>query len=422
MPIRRSLCDNQRRRCHRNWGRQGPPLVTAGDSQRAQRGGAAADFEEGLRNREQAPKRAKLWCRGCCCRACGADGLGGPSEGGRIYSAAADDEPVATTCLPVDLTGAVAARSDGAMRVAVMGSGGLGGYFGALLARGGADVSFIARGAHLATMQQRGLRVEGGPHPFQLERVRATDDPNEIGSVDLVMVCVKLWDTEAALQQVRPLVGPETTLVSFQNGVLKDAFLTAAYDDAQLIGGVAYVATTVSQPGVITRTGPLQRLIFGEFDGRRSSRVEAFHSACVAGGINAEVSSDIRREIWEKFVFLIGLSATTATMRAPIGPIRENPQSRALLLDIMREVVAVGRAHRVPLPEDYAEQRLKFADGVSPDMTSSMYHDLERGNRLEVRWLSGGVVELGQEVGVETPLNRAVADILSVHANGRRDH
>jgi 2-dehydropantoate 2-reductase len=210
--------------------------------------------------------------------------------------------------------------------------------------------------------------------------------------------------------------------VSFQNGVLKDSMLRAAYDDSQLIGGVAYVATTVSEPGVIRRTGPLQRLIVGEFDGRRSARVEAFHAAALAGGIDAEVSDDIRRAIWEKFVFLVGLSATTTTMRLPIGPIRENPQSRALLLDLMREVVAVGRAHGVPLPEDYAEQRLEFADGVSAEMTSSMHHDLERGNRLEVRWLSGGVVELGKDVGVETPLNRAVADILSVHANGRSDH
>jgi 2-dehydropantoate 2-reductase len=308
------------------------------------------------------------------------------------------------------------------MRLAVMGSGGLGGYFGALLAKGGTDVSFIARGAHLEAMQRDGLRIEGGPEPFHLENVRATDDAGEIGPVDLVMVCVKLWDTEAALQQLRPLVGPDTALVSFQNGVLKDSFLRAAYDERQLIGGVAYVATTVSEPGVIRRTGPLQRLIVGEFDGRRSARVEAFHAAALSGGIDAEVSDDIRRAIWEKFVFLVGLSATTTTMRVPIGPIRENPQSRALLLDLMREVVAVGRAHGVPLPEDYAEQRLKFADGVSPEMTSSMYHDLERGNRLEVRWLSGGVVELGKEVGVETPLNRAVADILSVHAGGRSDH
>lgn len=308
------------------------------------------------------------------------------------------------------------------MRVAVMGSGGLGGYFGALLARGGSDVSFVARGAHLAAMRREGLRIEGGPEPFLLEDVRVTEDPGELGPVDLVMVCVKLWDTEAALDQLRPLVGPETTLVSFQNGVLKDSLLSAAYDESQLIGGVAYVASTVSRPGVITRTGPLQRLIFGEFDGRRSERVEAFYSACEAGGIDAEVSKDIRRATWEKFVFLVGLSATTATMRLPIGPIRGNPRSRGFLLDLMREVVRVGRAHGVPLPEDYAEQRLEFADGVSADMTSSMHHDLERGDRLEVRWLSGGVVELGQEVGVDTPLNRAVADILSVHANGRIDH
>lgn len=308
------------------------------------------------------------------------------------------------------------------MRVAVMGSGGLGGYFGALLARGGADVSFIARGSHLEVMRREGLRIEGGPDPFLLEDVRVTDDPGELGPVDLVMVCVKLWDTEGALEQLRPLVGPKTMLVSFQNGVLKDSFLTSAYNESQLIGGVAYVASTLSRPGVITRTGPLQRLIFGEFDGHRSGRVEAFHAACVAGGIDAEVSDDIRRAIWEKFVFLVGLSATTATTRVPIGRIRAHPQSRAFLLDLMREVVAVGRAHGVPLPADYAEQRLEFADGVSPEMTSSMHHDLERGNRLEVRWLSGGVVKLGQEVGVDTPLNRAVADILSVHADGRLDH
>jgi 2-dehydropantoate 2-reductase len=195
------------------------------------------------------------------------------------------------------------------------------------------------------------------------------------------MVCVKLWDTEAASEQLRPLVGPDTALVSFQNGVLKDSFLRAAYHESQLIGGVGYVASTVSRPGVITRTRPLQRLIFGEFDGRRSARVEAFHAACVAGGIDAELSDDIRRAIWEKFVFLVGLSATTATMRVPIGPTRADPWARAFLLDLMREVVAVGRAHGVPLPEDYAEQRLEFADGLSPEMTSSMPEIRHEPNR-----------------------------------------
>lgn len=305
------------------------------------------------------------------------------------------------------------------MRIAIMGSGGVGGYFGALLAKGGADVSFIARGAHLEAMQREGLRIEGGDRPFHLPRVRATADPREIGPVDLVMLCVKLWDTENALRQIGALVGPETTVVSFQNGVLKDSYLRSAYDEAHLIGGVCYVAAAISRPGVITRTGPLERLVFGEFDGRTSARVDAFHAACTAGGINAEVSSDIRQEIWQKFVFLVGLSAATTTMRVPIGPIRGNPQTRAFLLDLMREVVAVGRAHGVDLPEDYAEQRLKLTDELAADMTSSMHHDVERGKPLEVRWLSGGVVELGQEVGLETPLNRAVADILCLRAAGQ---
>ena len=145
----------------------------------------------------------------------------------------------------------------------------------------------------------------------------------------------------------------------------------------------------------------------------------SFHEACIRGGINAEISSDIRREIWQKFVFLVGLSGTTTTMRTTIGPIRSNPQTRAFLLDVMREVVAVGRANGVALDEDYAEQRVKLADDVAHDMTSSMHHDLERGNKLEVGWLSGGVVSLGREVGVHTPLNRAIHDILALHAEGR---
>lgn len=304
------------------------------------------------------------------------------------------------------------------MRIAIMGSGGLGGYFGARLAHGGADVHFIARGKHLQAMRADGLRIEG-PTPIHVPRVSATDKPGEVGVADVVMVCVKLWDTESALEQIRPMVGPGTTLVSFQNGVLKDQVLKTAYGNAHIMGGVGYVATTIDRPGVIRQTGPMQRLLFGEFDGSRSPRGEALLAACLAGGINAELSEHILREIWQKYVFLVGLSGTTTTMRRTIGPIRENPQTRAFLLDVMREVVAVGRAQGVDLAEDYAEVRLKLADDVSPDMTSSMHHDLERGNRLEVRWLAGGVVELGRAKGVPTPLNRAIADILALHAAGK---
>jgi 2-dehydropantoate 2-reductase len=304
------------------------------------------------------------------------------------------------------------------MRIAVMGSGGLGGYFGARLCDGGADVHFVARGKHLEAMRNEGLRLEG-PAPIYLPSVNATDDPGEIGVVDLVMFCVKLWDTEPALKQIRPMIGPDTALISFQNGVLKDQYLRAAYDESHIMGGVGYVATTIDRPGVIRQTGPMQRLLFGEFNGRPSARGQALLTACLAGGINAELSSNILREIWQKYVFLVGLSGTTTTIRRPIGPIRENPLTRAFLLDVMREVVAVARAHGVDLAEDYAEVRLQLADDVAYDMTSSMHHDLERGSPLEVRWLAGGVVELGQIKSVPTPLNRAIADILALHAAGR---
>ncbi|HET8747121.1 MAG TPA: 2-dehydropantoate 2-reductase [Ramlibacter sp.] len=303
------------------------------------------------------------------------------------------------------------------MRIGIMGSGGLGGYFGARLARGGADVHFIARGRHLQAMRTEGLRIEG-PEPMHLPQVNVTDQPAEVGVVDVVMLCVKLWDTEQAIEQIRPMVGPDTVVISFQNGVLKDKYLRAAFDARQIMGGVGYVATTIESPGVIRQTGPMQRLVFGEFDGSRSARGEALLAACLAGGIKAELTEHILREIWQKFVFLVGLSGTTTTIRKTIGPIRSHPQTRAFLLDVMREVVAVGRAHGVSLPEDYAEVRLQLADDVAPDMTSSMHHDLERGNRLEVRWLAGGVVELGQAKGVPTPLNRAIHDILALHAEG----
>lgn len=303
------------------------------------------------------------------------------------------------------------------MRIAIMGSGGLGGYFGARLVEGGADVHFVARGKHLEAMRSNGLRIEG-PEPVHARKVHATDDPREIGVADVVMLCVKLWDTEQAIAQMRPMVGPGTAIVSFQNGVLKDQYLRAAFDERQVMGGVGYIATTIEAPGVIRQTGPMQRLLFGEFDGSRSERGQDLLAACLAGGIKAELSDQIVREIWQKYVFLVGLSGTTTTIRMPIGPIRSDPRTRAFLLEVMREVVAVGRAHGVALPEDYAQVRLELADDVSPDMTSSMHHDLQRGNRLEVRWLAGGVVELGRAKAIPTPLNRAIADILALHAEG----
>lgn len=306
------------------------------------------------------------------------------------------------------------------MKIAVMGSGGVGGFYGGRLAHTGCDVSFIARGAHLAALESRGLTIENEAQgDIHVPRVKATDDPASIGPVDLVIFAVKLWDTETAARAIRPLIGPGTAVLSLQNGVIKDDILRRELGASVLMGGVAYVGTAIARPGVIRQTGTLQRLVFGEYDGQRSARAEALLALLLEAGIQAELSDDIRRTLWEKYVFLVGLSGTTATIRIPIGPIRSDPQTRAFLLDLMKETVEVGRAHGVKLPEDYAEQRLAFADTVSPGMTSSLHHDLERGNRLEVEWLSGGVVQLGKAVGVPTPVNRGVWDVLALHAAGR---
>jgi len=185
-----------------------------------------------------------------------------------------------------------------------------------------------------------------------------------------------------------------------------------------VMGGVCYVATTIARPGVILQTGAMQRVALGEYDGRPSERARFLHEALVKSGVSSELSGDVRRAIWEKYVFLVGLSATTASMRATIGPIRKNPRTRAFLLEIMREVVAVGRAQGIALPADYADACLARADGLPDDMAASMAHDLQRGNRLELEWLSGGVAQLGAAAGVPTPANRAVWDILALYAEG----
>jgi 2-dehydropantoate 2-reductase len=307
------------------------------------------------------------------------------------------------------------------MKIAVMGSGGVGGFYGGRLANAGYDVTFVARGAHLAAMREHGLTIENEAQGnIHVENVKVTEDPASIGPVDLVILSVKLWDTESAARAIKPIVGPRTGVLSLQNGVIKDDILRREFGAEAVMGGVAYVATHISGPGVILQTGTLQRLLFGEYDKRRTERARQLLEALLKAGIQAELAEDIRRTLWEKYVFLVGLSGTTATMRSPIGPIRENPQTRAFLLDLMKETVAVGRALGVDLPEDYADQRLQFADSVAPAMNSSMHHDLEHGNSLEVAWLSGGVVQLGREVGVPTPANRAVWDILALHAAGAR--
>jgi 2-dehydropantoate 2-reductase len=304
------------------------------------------------------------------------------------------------------------------MRIAVMGTGGVGGYFGARLAAAGHDVVFIARSRQLAAIRADGLRVESPLGDLHLRDVQVTDDTAGVDPVDLVLFGVKLWDTETAAKSVKPLLREGTAVASFQNGVVKDDILRAVLGAEHVIGGVTYIAATIAEPGLIRHSGSLQKLVFGEYDGSESQRVRQFRDACVDAGIDVEISDAIERTIWQKFVFLVGLSGTTSLARSTIGPIRDHPRSRAFLHDVMQEVVTVARAQGVPLPADYADEQLKFTDGVPATMTSSMHHDLERGNRLEVAWLSGDVVERGARLGVPTPGNRAIFDILSVHSEG----
>ncbi len=307
------------------------------------------------------------------------------------------------------------------MKIVMMGSGGVGGFFGAKLVQAGCDVTFVARGAHLAAMRENGLLIEsealGDTH---LPKVQVTDDPATVGKADLVILSVKLWDTEAAAAQIKPIVGPDTGVLSLQNGVIKDDILRGIFGEKAVMGGVAYVGSHIGRPGVIHQIGTMQRIVVGEYDRRRSPRAEYIYAAFKRAGVKSELSDDIRRSIWEKYAFLVGLSATTSSMRSTLGPILANERSRDFMLQIMREVVAVGRAHGVALPADFAENRLAFADTLPADMDASMHHDLKNGNPLEVDWLSGGVVKLGREKDVPTPANSAVCAMLAIYAAGTK--
>lgn len=304
------------------------------------------------------------------------------------------------------------------MKIAMLGSGGVGGYFGARLAAAGEAVTFIARGAHLAAMRENGLKVKSGLGDVHIQPTDATDDTAAVGAVDTIVIAVKLWDTEAAGRAALPMIGPGTTVVSLQNGVECNDILGPIVGGGRLIGGIAQIAATIEAPGVISHLGTMGRIVIGELDGGTSDRVAALHAACAEAGIESATSDDIERVIWEKFVFLVGLSGTTALRRQPVGPIREDGDGRALLLSVMAEAVAVGRAKGIGFEAGFAEERLRFIDGLPYDMAASMYHDLMRQNRLELDWLSGAVVRFGAGLGVATPVNRVIYAALKPFAAG----
>jgi len=304
------------------------------------------------------------------------------------------------------------------MRIAVVGAGGVGGGFGAALARAGADVVFIARGAHLAAMKKKGLRVEGGRGETHLVPTRATDDPKTVGPVDLVLFCVKLWDVESAGEQIRPLVGPDTGIIPLQNGIDAPERLIPILGAKAVMGGVAQISASIVEPGVVRQVGTFMRLIFGELDGSRSKRAEAFLALCKKAGFDANLSDQILVELWMKFILLATNASVTALTRQPIGRLRDDPDMRPQFVAAYEEVIAVGRARGVALPADTLDRMLAFNAGAPPTMKPSMALDLERGNRIELPWLGGKVVELGRQLGVPTPTHTFMYAALKPYVMG----
>ena len=303
------------------------------------------------------------------------------------------------------------------MKMVMMGSGGVGGYYGARLQQAGHEVAFVARGAHAEAMRKNGLRIRSELGDAHLT-VRVLEDPAQAGAADLAVIAVKLWDTEDAARAVARV--PRAAVVSLQNGVDKDEVLVSVLGRDRVLGGVTHIAAVIAEPGVIAQTGKLQRVTLGELDGSRTPRLQAAADAFRSAGVETVVSDDIRRVTWEKFVFLSALSGLTALTRKPIGEVRANPATRSLLLEALREAVAVARAEGAGLDDAFAQKQLETIDSLPAGMLSSMAQDLLRGRRLELPWLSGAVVRRAEKHGLRVPAHQAIQAALILHADNLR--
>jgi 2-dehydropantoate 2-reductase len=304
------------------------------------------------------------------------------------------------------------------MRIAIVGSGGTGGFFGGLLARSGEEVIFIARGAHLEALRSQGLTVESRLAGEFTLPVRATDSPAEIGPVDLVLFCVKTYDTDSAAESIRPLLGADTMVLSLQNGVENAERIARITGHEAKLGAVAYVVSAVEAPGVVAQTAGPGRIVLGELAGGTSERTERLHEVLQSSGIAAEVHPEIRIAIWQKFLFICAFSGVTALTRMPIGSILTDPVTHALFQGTLEEAEAVARGGGIELPEDCVAQALAMASTVEPWGRGSLYHDLAHGLRLELEALNGEVARRGREYGIQTPLNFAIYAALKPYIDG----
>jgi 2-dehydropantoate 2-reductase len=303
------------------------------------------------------------------------------------------------------------------MRIAIFGAGGVGGYFGSRLIAAGEDVTFVARGAHLAALQASGLRLESPKGNLHLREVRATNDASSIGPVDVVLLTVKMYDLETAAVSLQPLIGTQTVVITLQNGVEAVDIVAGQVGRAHVAGGVAYVAAVIAEPGLIRHTS-LDTLIFGELDGRPSDRLRQLEAACLRAGFSARVSDDINVDLWAKFARLSAFSGMTAVTRSSMGVLQEDPALQAMLDEASQETIRVARARGVPLPESLLSEIRQMRSTLPYHAKASMLEDLERGRRLELPWLSGAVARLGREAGVATPIHSFIATVLKPHIQG----
>ena len=308
------------------------------------------------------------------------------------------------------------------MKIAIMGTGGVGGYFGGLLAHSGQDVTFIARGPHLEAIRRKGLQVKSVHGDFLVSGARATDHPESVGPVELVLFTTKTYQTDDAAQAIKPLVASNTAILPLQNGVDAADRIGAAVGKEHLLGGVTWLSAAIEAPGVIGQYSPFRRIILGEFDGRQTPRVQAIHQILKQTGAAVEVVENISTILWTKFVFIASISAMGTLTRVMIGEYRSVQETHAVLADAMGEVAAVARAKGVNLAPDIVARTLSSIDESPPNLKPSMQRDVEAGRRCELESMVGILVQLGMELGVSTPVMRLAYAILKpgqLKAQGR---
>jgi 2-dehydropantoate 2-reductase len=303
------------------------------------------------------------------------------------------------------------------MRVAILGAGGVGGYFGGLLARSGQEVVLIARGRHLAALQQQGLSVQSIHGDFQVKPVWATSNPAEVGPVDLVLVAVKSYDLEAAAQIALPLIGPETTALPLLNGLDAAERLGVVLGRDHVLAGLTHISSSLAGPGLVRQVSAVRRITFGESDGAITPRARQIRDLLAASGVEVVISTNIQEALWQKFLFIASISGVCCLARQPIGPVMATPETRALYLDAILEAEAVARAREVKLPFDIVEQTVRLTEGFAPETKPSLLQDLELGRRLELEALNGTLVRYGRQASVATPVHRVVYAALKPSAD-----